>query len=208
MNLDELNEYSFNIFLVIGVIGFGALILIPGLALVLPFWSFQHDSFIILLSISMWMSTFTLPALSKIGIINIMTRLTGWSTSSKRTQINYLRSRDRFRYNIEKSKQSFVWGIFYAITIVLPIGATLYIVIHPDDKGFIALIPLFINLILTLIFIVNSQDFLLGLIPACISIICILFLWFHPEFHPLKIFTVYITTGEVVISGIVSGSNT
>lgn len=205
-NFERFGEYTFFIFLTIGGIGLGLLFLNPVLAFFLPFWSFEHNSFLIILSISLWMTTFILPALSKIGTNSLMTKMYRWSTESYRSQAHYLRNRNKFEYKIEKFKHRMVWGIYYSILILLPLFATIYSQFQNQAITIMALIPLMLHIFLTLLYIFNSNEYTWGLIPAIVSIGCILFLWFHPYFHPYKIFTIYLTTGEVMLSGITSTS--
>ncbi len=175
------------------------------------YWPYVLNILKIIFPISLWMATFYILFLSKGGGIVISGWIASWDAKSYKIQSHCLQNNDFFLYHLVKIRCVFIHILYYIIMIILPLLSaifyTIYSLFFKKFLIFIALYPLIIYVILSLIFISKSDERTGFIIFGIISICCTLVLWFYPGFHPYKIITIYLTTGEVVLAGILSSSN-
>jgi len=186
-----MNSLLHGLFWALGLIGTALLFLLLVAVIIVPSWSFSDNSFFVVLSISLWLSTFIIPGF----VIDAKTNL--W------TKIYQFDTRNNFQGSY------LIRILYFLILVLLPVGSVFYSRLFSHESSLISLIPLGLNLFLAFYFIlksgiVESSQKNSNIILVIISMVCALVLWYHPYFNPWKIITTYILTGELVMVGIAS----
>ncbi len=186
-----MNSLLHGLFWALGLIGTALLLLLLVVVLIIPSWSFSDNSFFIVFTISLWLSTFIIPGFVIDAKINIWTKIYQYETRN-RYQESYV-----------------IKFLYFLIFVLLPIGSVFYSKIFSFESSLISSIPLVLNILLVVYFIsksgfVESSQKTSNVVLVIISMVCALILWYHPYFNPWKIFTIYLLTGEVVFVGIAS----
>jgi len=188
--------------LFLGNLGIIGTVFIPILALIIPEFKFSSNTFLIGMSISLWLNTFFMNGLSSIGKINSSTRDIEKYTYYIRNQSSNLRNKAYFDLIISFLKYYIVKLILFSFFVGIPLFCSIYPKIIDQEKAIISLIPLLFYvyyIILSLVEVDNPGYFI---ICGILSIISVLFLWYSPYFHPYKIVANYLITGELIIVGL------
>lgn len=196
----------------------------------------DKDLFWMLMAVALWMSTFLLPPTAKIGTVIVTSKLYRWSTRNQYQVTNWIREsktkRDYWhdlqmkqwnrigkkpegffkdenerKIKLVNLRVKFGWIVFYTITAVIPIAASIISSIIGSDRNIIALIPIIIYSVLVILSISGRKRDLGDKVCIIACIISALLLWLIPAFHPFRLITQYILTGEVVLASILNPPN-